>query len=241
MAQRGLSPQIARLSDAPETGISLELARHGGMVEWLGRRYLGVRGYREGCLAIFGFESERGTVRGHRRRVHALVRSHGGLPVGSSPGRGWLASRFSAPYLRDELLTHGMLVETLETATSWSSLLPLHRRVGSAIADALRACVTPGIVGCHVSHVYETGASLYFTLLAPQLQGREIEQWEEVKRAAGDAIVETGGTITHHHAVGRDHAPWIERELGRDGVQALRSLKDQLDPGGIMNPGKLLG
>lgn len=241
MAQRGLSPQLARLSDAPETRVSLELARHGGAVEWLGRRYLGVRGYGEGCLAIFGFEGERGKVRAHRRRVHALVRAHGGLPVGRSPGRAWQASRFSAPYMRDELLTHRVLVETLETATSWSNLLSLHRRVGSAIADALRACGTEGIVGCHISHVYETGASLYFTLLAPQLAGREMGQWQAVKRAAGDAIVQGGGTISHHHAVGRDHAPWIEREIGTGGVEALRALKGQLDPAGIMNPGKLLG
>jgi alkyldihydroxyacetonephosphate synthase len=241
MAQRGLSPQIARLSDAPETRVSLELARHGGTVEWLGRRYLGVRGYREGCLAIFGLEGARGTLRSPRRRLHALVRAHGGLVVGKSPGRAWQASRFSAPYLRDGLLTHGVLVETLETATSWSNLQSLHRRVGSAIAGALRACGTPGLIGCHVSHVYETGASLYFTLLAPQLDGREIEQWQAVKRAACDAIVDGGGTISHHHAVGRDHVPWIERELGRDGVQALRALKDRLDPAGVMNPGKLLG
>lgn len=241
LAQSGLSPPLARLSDAPETRVSLELARHGGVLEWLGRRYLGARGYGEGCLAIFGFEGQRGTLRARRRRVHALVRAHGGLPVGRSPGEAWRASRFSAPYLRDELLTHGVLVDTLETATSWSNLMALHGRVRSAIAGALQACGTPGLVGCHISHVYETGASLYFTLLAPQSEGREIEQWQAVKRAASDAVVEGGGTISHHHAIGVDHAPWIERELGPDGVDALRALKDRLDPAGIMNPGKLLG
>ncbi|MGN6371727.1 MAG: FAD-binding oxidoreductase, partial [Solirubrobacteraceae bacterium] len=163
LAQSGLSPEVARLSDAPETRISLELARHGGVLEWLGRRYLGVRGYGEGCLAILGFEGQRGTLRARRRRVHAVVRAHGGLPVGQSPGEAWRASRFSAPYLRDELLTHGVLVDTLETATSWSNLIALHSRVRSAVGDALRAFGTPGVVGCHVSHVYETGASLYFT------------------------------------------------------------------------------
>lgn len=241
LVQSGLAPEVARLSDIPETSVSLALSRHGGVVEWLGRRYLGARGYGEGCLAIFGFEGQRGTANGRRRRVHALVRAHGGLPVGQSPGRAWQASRFSAPYLRDELLTHGVLVETLETATSWSNLIALHRRVQSAIADALRMCGTPGLVGCHVSHVYETGASLYFTLLAPQAEGREIEQWQAVKRAASDAVMDGGGTISHHHAVGRDHLPWIERELGHGGLEALRALKDRLDPAGIMNPGKLLG
>jgi alkyldihydroxyacetonephosphate synthase len=241
LAQSGLLPEVARLSDAHETSVSLQFARHGGLLEWLGRRYLGARGYGRGCLAIFGFEGQRGMVRARRRRVHSLVRARGGLPVGQSPGKAWQASRFAAPYLRDELLTHGVLVETLETASSWSNLIALHGRVRSAIADALHAWGTPGLVGCHVSHVYETGASLYFTLLAPQAEGREIEQWQVVKRAASDAVVEGGGTISHHHAVGRDHVPWIERELGHDGLDALRALKDRLDPAGIMNPGKLLG
>jgi alkyldihydroxyacetonephosphate synthase len=160
--------------------------------------------------------------------------------VGSSPGRAWLASRFSAPYLRDELLTHGVMVETLETATQWSNLIALHTLVESRIAQALRACGTPGLVMCHISHLYETGASLYFTLLARQLQSDPIAQWHAVKTAAGQAILDGGGTITHHHAVGRDHASWMERELGAGGVRALRALKAELDPTGIMNPGKLL-
>jgi alkyldihydroxyacetonephosphate synthase len=93
---------------------------------------------------------------------------------------------------------------------------------------------------CHVSHLYEVGASLYFTFLARQSEGAELEQWQAVKQAASAAIVDGGGTITHHHAVGRDHAPWLEREVGTDGVRALQALKDELDPAGIMNPGKLL-
>jgi alkyldihydroxyacetonephosphate synthase len=93
---------------------------------------------------------------------------------------------------------------------------------------------------CHVSHLYETGASLYFTFLARQQEGAELEQWRAVKQAASSAIVSGGGTITHHHAVGRDHAPWMKDEVGREGLAALRALKDELDPAGIMNPGKLL-
>jgi alkyldihydroxyacetonephosphate synthase len=93
---------------------------------------------------------------------------------------------------------------------------------------------------CHVSHLYETGASLYFTFLARQSEGGELAQWQVVKAAASAAIVEGGGTITHHHAVGRDHAPWMENEVGGEGMRALRALKAELDPAGIMNPGKLL-
>jgi alkyldihydroxyacetonephosphate synthase len=169
-----------------------------------------------------------------------------GLAVGRAPGEAWLKSRFAAPYLRDELLTHGVMVETLETAAQWSDVAGLHRSVSAAIVSALNDDRAGGagagepLVMCHLSHVYETGASLYFTLLARQREGDEIGQWRAVKQSAGEAIMAGGGTITHHHGVGRDHAPWMTRELGDGGVEALRALKAQLDPAGIMNPGKLL-
>jgi alkyldihydroxyacetonephosphate synthase len=132
------------------------------------------------------------------------------------------------------------MVETLETAVQWSGLGALHREVGAAIGGALGACGTPGLVMCHVSHVYESGASLYFTFLARQRDGDEIGQWRAVKDAASEAILAGGGTITHHHAVGVDHARWMEREIGAGGVAALGALKAQLDPASIMNPGKLI-
>ncbi|HVR04431.1 MAG TPA: FAD-binding oxidoreductase [Solirubrobacteraceae bacterium] len=240
LAQERLAPAVTRLSDEQETRMSLALAGGGGLKGRLGRAYLGARGYGGGCLAILGFEGAAVDVEGRRARALALVRAHGGLPVGRSPGEAWRAQRFVAPYLRDDLLTHGVLVETLETATRWSRLGELYREVGRAIAGALEKQGTPGLVMCHVSHVYETGASLYFTFLARQREGHELEQWQAVKRAAGDAIAAHGGTITHHHAVGCAHTPWLEREIGESGVQALRALKAELDPTGIMNPGKLL-
>jgi alkyldihydroxyacetonephosphate synthase len=239
LAQRHLAPEVARLSDPEETAVSLALAGRGGAKGIAGRAYVRARGYGGGALAILGFEGDVEEVALRRSRALKLMRAQGGLPVGGSPGRAWLRSRFAAPYLRDDLLTHGVIVETLETATQWSNLLELHRSVGEAIGQALLACGTPGIVMCHISHLYETGASLYFTFIARQLRGEEIAQWQAVKTAASAATVAGGGTITHHHAVGRDHAPWLEREIGRDGVRALRALKRELDPTGIMNPGKL--
>jgi alkyldihydroxyacetonephosphate synthase len=240
LAQNGTSPDVARLSDEQETRMSLALAGSGGLKGRLGRLYLGARGYREGCVAILGFEGEQAQTSARRTRALQLARAGGGLAVGRSPGEAWLKGRFGAPYLRDELLTHGVMVETLETATQWSNLLRLHSAVARAIDDALRAGGTPGLVMCHVSHLYESGASLYFTYLARQRDGAELAQWRETKQAASDAIVQHGGTITHHHAVGRDHAPWLEAEVGERGVAALRAIKDQLDPSGVMNPGKLL-
>ena len=240
LSQRHASPEVARLSDEQETRMSLAMAGSGGVKGRIGRTYLGLRGYREGCLAVLGFEGTVPEVTSRRQRALALVRASGGLAVGRSPGAAWLKARFSGPYLRDELLTHGVMVETLETATQWSNLRRLHREVGRAIGEALGACGTPGFVMCHVSHLYETGASLYFTFLARRRDDDEIGQWRTVKAAASSAIMDGGGTITHHHAVGRDHAPWMRQEVGGTGVAVLRALKAELDPAGIMNPGKLL-
>jgi alkyldihydroxyacetonephosphate synthase len=240
LAREHALPDVARLSDEAETRMSLALAGSGGAKGRLGRGYLRLRGYGEGCLAILGFEGDGGELASRRRRALELAKGCGGLAVGRSPGEAWLAGRFAAPYMRDDLLTHGVMVETLETATPWSSLPRLHRAVKQAIESALQGCGTPGMVMCHVSHLYETGASLYFTLIAPQREGDELGQWRAVKQAAGEAIVAGGGTITHHHGVGRDHAQWMPREVSAGGVAALRALKAELDPAGIMNPGKLL-
>src|SRR5271156_2017334 len=191
LAQEDATPDVARLSDGQETRMSLALAGPGGAKGRLGRMYLSLRGYRErGCLAILGFEGEPAELSFRRRRALELVRKGGGLPVGRSPGEAWLRGRFSAPYLRDELLTQGVMVETLETATQWSNLQRLHRDVTRAIAAALSARGTPGLVMCHVSHLYETGASLYFTFLGAQQAEDAIGQWRAVKEAASRAIVD---------------------------------------------------
>ena len=241
LAQQHASPDVARLSDEQETRMSVALAGSGTVKGRLGRSYLGLRGYREGgCLAILGFEGAPGELASRRKRALELVRRSGGLTVGRSPGEAWLKARFAAPYLRDELLTQGVMVETLETATQWSNLQRLHRDVARAIAEALEGCGTPGLVMCHVSHLYETGASLYFTFLAARRAEDEVGQWRTVKEAASEAITRGGGTITHHHAVGRDHMPWMEDEVSSTGVAVLRALKSELDPTGIMNPGKLI-
>lgn len=245
MAQQHALPDVVRLSDPAETRMSMALAGAGAVKGRIGRAYLGVRGYGqrrsgERCIVIFGCEGEEIETSARRARALALARAHGGLSLGGSPGNAWLRGRFEAPYLRDDLLTLGVMVETLETATRWSHLKRLHAAVSGAIERALSAQGTPGLVCCHVSHLYETGASLYFTLIARQRLGAEVEQWRAVKRAASDAIMTGGGTITHHHAIGRDHAPWLAREVGDVGVAAIRALKSELDPAGIMNPGKML-
>jgi alkyldihydroxyacetonephosphate synthase len=177
-----------------------------------------------------------------RRRALAArrLRAGGAIYLGRSAGAAWDRNRYQGPYLRDTLIGMGAIVETLETSQTWSRLGELHAAVGTAIREALAGQGTPGLVFCHLSHAYADGASLYFTYIARARQGEEVEQWRRVKQAASEAIVAAGATITHHHAVGRDHAPYMEAEVGGTGLDVLRAVKDQLDPAGIMNPGKLL-
>jgi alkyldihydroxyacetonephosphate synthase len=240
MEQAEASPDVARLSDEEETRLTMALASSGSAAERVGKAYLRVRGHEGGCLAIVGFEGDSKEVSRRRSRARSMLRSGGGLLLGERPGRAWVRGRFAGPYLRDTLLDRGVFVETLETATTWSHLDELYRGVGGALRDSLSARGTPPLVMCHVSHLYPSGASLYFTFLARQEEGAELDQWQAAKAAASDAIVAHHGTITHHHAVGRDHTPWMAAEVGELGLELLRAAKARLDPRGIMNPGKLL-
>ncbi|WP_182346673.1 FAD-binding oxidoreductase [Tomitella gaofuii] len=226
--QQGAGPTVMRLSDEAETGINLATTEHIGAQQITG-----------GCLAVTTFEGTAAHAESRHAETRALFEAHGGRSLGEQPAHDWDAGRFSAPYLRDALLDAGALCETLETATSWSNLHALKAEVTTALTDALRQTGTPALVMCHISHVYPTGASLYFTVVAGQ-RGDAAEQWASAKRAASDAIVEHGGTITHHHAVGADHREWMTREIGELGVAVLRSVKRTLDPAGILNPGKLI-
>jgi alkyldihydroxyacetonephosphate synthase len=218
----------------------MALAGGGRLKRALGELYLKARGHGDGALAILGFAGSTEHIDSQRAKTLQVARKHGALSLGERPGQAWAKQRFAAPYLRDELLTHGVMAETFETATNWSNLTHLHHRLAAASANALGHPQTPVMILCHVSHVYETGASLYFTVITRQREGEEIEQWLALKRAAGDAIKDSGATITHHHAIGRDHTEWMRSEVGRSGLDVLSALKACLDPAGIMNPGKLL-
>jgi alkyldihydroxyacetonephosphate synthase len=241
MEQADAAPDVARLSDEEETRVAFALASaaDAGLAQRAGRAYLRLRGHEGGCVAIVGFEGEEEDVERRRLRAGALLRAGGGVRLGRRPGDAWLRTRYAGPYLRDELLDRGLLVETLETAVSWSRLDALYQAVGGALSGTLADGGTPPVVMCHVSHLYRSGASLYFTFLARQ-SADPLEQWRAAKAAASEAIVAHGGTITHHHAVGRDHAAWMKAEVGELGLDLIRAAKERLDPAGIMNPGKLL-
>lgn len=224
LAQAGLLPTVLRLSDEHETAINL--ARPDA---------IGAEGA-SGCLMVVGHEGEPELVAARRTAVASVLTGLGGTPLGEEPGRAWAHGRFDAPYLRDSMLDVGVLVETLETATFWSRVPQLYDAVRTALVDALGE---PCLVLCHISHVYETGCSLYFTVAAAG-GSRSLERWQVAKAAASDAIAAAGATITHHHAVGTDHTPWLPAEIGDLGVGVLRAVKAELDPTGVLNPGVLV-
>ena len=240
LAQGPGLPDVIRVSDEEETEGSLALSGPRGLAGSLFGGYLGLRGKRGGCLIVVGLEGEEESVARRRALSVRALRRGGAAYLGQSAGRSWEHGRYQGPYLRDTLMGMGAMVETLETSHTWSKLAELHAAVSGAIRRALAAQGTPGLVFCHLSHAYADGASLYFTFISRSRRGTEIEQWREVKRAASEAIVASGGTITHHHAVGRDHVPYMQAEVGDTGIDVLRAMKQQLDPAGIMNPGKLI-
>ena len=226
--QNATGPTVVRLSDEAETGVNLATTEAIGENQITG-----------GCLGITVFEGTKEHVESRHAETSALLAAQGGTSLGEGPAQAWEHGRFGAPYLRDSLLSAGALCETLETATDWSNVPALKAAVTEALTTALAKTGTPALVMCHISHVYPTGASLYFTIVAGQ-RGNPIEQWQAAKKAASDAIIATGATITHHHAVGADHRPWMRAEVGDLGVQVLRAVKATLDPAGILNPGKLI-
>lgn len=227
LVQDGIAPTVLRLSDELETAANL--ADPGAVGD----------GGAGGCLMIVGFEGSGEQVSRSRDLVTRRLDALGGESLGEEAGAAWAEGRFDGPYLRDSLLDVGVLVETLETATFWSRLPQVYVEVREALQRALSEQGTDPLVLCHVSHVYETGASLYFTVAAAQAAD-PVAQWARAKAAASEAIAASGATITHHHAVGRDHLPWLEREIGPLGVEVLRAVKERLDPAGVLNPGVLV-
>jgi alkyldihydroxyacetonephosphate synthase len=227
LAQSGLNPANCRLLDAAEAQLT---------------------GAGDGAHAVLivGFESADHPVAAQMRRALQICRDHGGeASAPSSSGDGavgtWRRAFLGAPYLRDTLVAMGVLSETFESAITWERLPSFHSDVLAATEYALRELCGGGRVSCRFTHVYADGAALYFTVIAPARRGQEAEMWRAIKAAASDAIMRAGGTITHHHAVGRDHRPWYDRQRPEPFAAALSAAKGAVDPRRIMNPGVLVG
>ncbi|MGZ0711388.1 FAD-binding oxidoreductase (plasmid) [Coraliomargarita sp. W4R53] len=224
--QHGIRPTVLRLSDKTETRVN---AAMGGHLTRL-----------RGCLAIATCEADdAASAATTLHALDAIFTAHGGKPRGEDPARSWERGRFASPALRDTLLDMGVLAETLETAATWENLSTVKAAVTHALSTQLTAEGAKPVVLCHISHLYAAGASLYFTVVAA-LNEDPLGQWARAKDAASRAMLAAGATITHHHAVGRDHQPYLEAEIGALGIEILRAVKGVVDPTGIMNPGKLV-
>jgi alkyldihydroxyacetonephosphate synthase len=235
LSQSGLHPSNCRLLDPAEAALT-------GAVPAAGTGYTGK------ALLVLGFESADHELGPWMARALELCEDHGGRREESAPraagpdrrgsGEGaWRDAFLQAPYLRDTLVAAGVFVETFETAVTWDRFDEL---VGGVRERAREALGGDGRVTCRLTHVYPDGAAPYFTVLAPARRGEELEQWAEVKAAASEVILAAGGTITHHHAVGRDHRPWYDRQRPDPFAAALRAAKAAVDPAGILNPGVLI-
>jgi alkyldihydroxyacetonephosphate synthase len=248
IAQSGLNPSNCRLLDALEAGTT-------------------GAGTGEKSLLVLGFESAHLPVDEPMRHALDIAQSHGGTPTspptglktrpertnrpvdgeGSNAVGAWRGAFLMAPYLRDTFVACGVLSETFETAITWDRFEEFHADVMEAVRTKVaQVCDAPADgpgaprVSCRFTHVYPDGPAPYFTVLAPAVRGGEVEQWDEIKAAAAEAVIEGGGTITHHHAVGRDHRPWYDRQRPAPFAAALRAAKAELDPAGMLNPGVLL-
>jgi len=248
IAQSGLNPSNCRLLDALEAGTT-------------------GAGSGEKSLLVLGFESAQLPVDEPMRLALDIAQSHGGTPTSpptglktrpertNRPGDGedsgavgaWRGAFLMAPYLRDTFVACGVLSETFETAITWDRFEQFHADVMEAVRTKVaEVCDVPDEgpgaprVSCRFTHVYPDGPAPYFTVLAPAIRGGEVEQWDEIKAAAAEAVIEGGGTITHHHAVGRDHRRWYDRQRPAPFAAALRAAKAELDPAGMLNPGVLI-
>jgi len=252
MQSKRLRPAIVRLSDAPETAAQVVMSHeHRGLrrlADILAERYLNVRGYDPAggdTLMLLGFDGRPDWVSRQWSLALEICGDHRGLSLGRTVGRSWMRDRYAQPYLRDTLLGHGVIVDTLETATTWSNLTHLYEGMVAAMRGAISITGGgPGYVLTHISHAYPYGASLYSTFLGRQVADpdplMQQAQWQAIKQATTEAIMAAGGTLTHHHGIGRDHIPWLEEEIGCVGVKVFSAIKQTFDPTGIMNPGILL-
>jgi alkyldihydroxyacetonephosphate synthase len=242
MVRAALPLSMLRLTDALETKTTLILAGRERIVRLL-ERLLHARGLdEEKCLLLFGITGTMEAVRKTRRLALDGARAHGGVYVGRRMGSEWRKSRFRTPYLRNTLWDLGYAVDTLESAFIWENLPSAIESILQALRTGLEAIGEKVLAFAHISHVYKSGASLYFTYIfrIASNAAEAISRWQRLKQDASNAIVAHGGTITHQHGIGTDHLPYLEAEKGKLGMHVLSMLAKTFDPHGIMNPGKLI-
>jgi alkyldihydroxyacetonephosphate synthase len=241
------SPSVTRVSDAPETAFSFATRKHPTLLDRIKSKalqtYLGRRDIdpEEMCLSFIGYEGSERSVAAQKKLVGRIVSRHGGLCIGSSPGELYDQKKFDTPYIRDYLLDRGVLGDVSETAAPWSVLPTLYANVVAAARGAFAELGVNGYLMCHLSHSYHAGACLYFTFAMIPSGGRTpLEEYDVVKSAIQQSFVDSGATLSHHHAVGTEHSSWLEQDISAPGVAMVKALFDGIDPGANLNPGKIV-
>jgi alkyldihydroxyacetonephosphate synthase len=250
IAESDAAPSVTRVSDAPETRFSfatrkaptaLDRLKSKGLQTFLDRK-ASFGDLDQMCLAFIGYEGSKAHVAIQRKLVGKIVSAHGGLCIGASPGELYDQKKFDTPYIRDYLLDRGALADVSETSAPWSTLPVLYDSVMAAAHGAFADLGVRGYIMCHLSHSYHAGACLYFTFaFVPAAGSPGIDQYDRVKSAIQQTFVDSGATLSHHHAVGIEHAQWLEEDISAPGVAMLRALFDGMDPGANLNPGKIVG
>jgi alkyldihydroxyacetonephosphate synthase len=241
------APAVTRVSDANETAFSfatrkdpspLDRVKSKALTAYLRRR----RGFdvEAMCLSFIGYEGTKRHVASQRKAVGRIVGRHGGLCIGASPGELYDQKKFDTPYIRDFLLDRGTLADVSETAAPWSRLSTLYDNVMASANGAFDELGVRGYIMCHLSHSYHAGACLYFTFaFKPSAPGDGLAEYDLVKSSIQQAFMDSGATLSHHHAVGTEHARWLEEDISAPGVAMLQALFRGVDPGANLNPGKI--
>jgi alkyldihydroxyacetonephosphate synthase len=249
IAAEEASPSVTRVSDAFETQFSFATKRGNSIADRLKSRALREylqrrRGFDVGamCLSFIGYEGSERHVAAQRRLTGKIVSGHGGVCIGSGPGALYDQKKFDTPYIRDYLLDRGALADVSETAAPWRELPKVYDNVMRVAREAFDGLGVKGYIMSHLSHSYHGGACLYFTFAFQPAAGRDgLEDYDVVKSAIQQTFVDSGATLSHHHAVGTEHARWLEQDVSAPGVTMVRALFEAVDPGANLNPGKIVG
>jgi len=243
--RRECTPSMVRLNDPGKTGLSVAFkpptSRLSRAVSDAMKTYLRVKGFDlpRACLMLAAFEGPKDVVARQLRQVSAIYKKFGGVSLGSGSGKSFEATKYDFPHIRDFMLERDVTTDVSETSTVWGNIMPLYKSTMEDLRASVAESGVPSWSGCHISHTYDCGASLYFTFGFKQEYGREMEQYLRVKRAVQQSFMDHGATLSHHHAVGTEHLPWLAADISPLGVRAVAALKQGLDPGNIMNPGRL--
>lgn len=237
-------PSMTRLNDADKTALSFAYKSKSSLVQALLAKIIKfylkkIRKFNfdKVCLMLVVFEGDH--IKSQIKKLNTIYQKMGAFHLGQNPGKAFEKGKYDFPYLRDFIMDHGISADVSETATTWKNLLPLYYHARHRIQTAIEETGTKPWCGCHVSHTYKTGASLYFTFGFKQ-SADPLKQYLHVKKSAEDAFIESGATLSHHHAVGYEHLPWMNDDISATGIKAIQGIKTSLDPKNIMNPGKMI-